>query len=118
MGALRLNRNDIERVAEFFDCDIAAAVDFARKIWFPDACDTTRRIGRAIVARDVTSLLYLCDHLREGARTVGAHRIIQYASDIEFAVRQRRWAGLTIQIADLKRYLEEPASLFPAECIQ
>lgn len=104
--SLWLDAEDIQRVAEFFDCDVNAALDFTRKVWLPDARQTTVRMTRAIVTRDMTSLLYLCDHLREGARTVGAHRIVQYAHAIEEAAQSRHWGTLLAHVAALKTALQ------------
>lgn len=104
--SLWLGADDIQRVAEFFDCDVSAALEFARKVWLPDARQTALRIAQAVLARDSASLLYLCDHLREGARTVGADRIVRQARTIERAVQYRNWCGLLVHVAALKTALQ------------
>lgn len=103
---LCLERADIERVAEFFNCDVDAAFEFARKIWLPDARATASRLSSAIAIRDWTSALYLCDKLREGARCVGAKRIMQYANEIESAAQREESAWLRGKLRELGTALE------------
>lgn len=108
---LCLNGEDLARVAEFFECDVDAAFDFARKIWLPDARQTALRLTRAIARRDWHAVVYLCDKLREGARCVGATRIMQYANEIEQLTRKAKWCWLIARAADLRSALETLASL-------
>lgn len=109
--ALWLNRDDIARVAEFLECDVDAAFEFARKVWLPDARKTAARILSAILRRDCTSLLFLCDHLREGARSVGATRIMHFANDIETMARTHAGYRLTGKAYELKCALDTLGSL-------
>lgn len=53
------------------------------------------------------------DHLREGARTVGADRIVIYARDIERSAKQQSWHDVTAQAAELKTSLNTLSTLFP-----
>lgn len=115
LAELCLNPEDLARVAEFFDCDVDAAYAFVRKVWLPDADEAVRRITAAVRRRDWTSLLFLCDHLREGARSVGATRIIQFAGEIERAVQHRHICSLPKKIAELGAALNTMGSLL-ADC--
>lgn len=116
LEALCLSRDDLERVAEFFDCDVDAAFEFARKIWLPDASQTALRLMHAIRMRDWCSVLYLCDKLREGARCVGATRIMQFANEIERAVGTNRLCWLREKAEDLRVALDTLGSLL-LDCI-
>ncbi|HKU67240.1 MAG TPA: hypothetical protein VJP85_05665 [Candidatus Baltobacteraceae bacterium] len=111
LEAMCLNPDDLARVAEFFDCDVDAAFEFVRKIWLPDATQTSARIAGAIADRDWTSVLYLCDKLREGARCVGATQIMRYATQIERATKNQKWCWLQNNAKDLRAALETLASL-------
>lgn len=108
---LCLNRKDLERVAEFFECDADAAFDFVRKVWLPDAKETALRLTHAIARRDWHAAVYLCDKLREGARCVGATRIMQYANDIEHSTRRRKWCWLGERATELNAALDTLSKL-------
>lgn len=94
LEALCLDPEDIARVAEFFECDVDAAFEFVRKIWLPDAATTAERLRHAIAVQDWRAVLYLCDKLREGARCVGARRVMRQATEIERAIKRKRWCWL------------------------
>lgn len=72
----------------------------------PDARTTAMKILRAIRLRQWTSVLYLCDHLREGARCVGAHRIGTYAAEIERAARSKNTKSLLVNPSVLGEALD------------
>ena len=71
---------DIVRVAEFFEGSRHAAYAFARDIWLREAVATLTRLRAAAESGD--DLHFLCDHLREGARVVGAWRYLHIADAI------------------------------------
>ncbi len=106
-----LNPDDVARVAEFFDCDVDAAFEFMRSVWLPDASATAMRMLRALRAREWTSLLYLCDHLREGARCVGALRIVVLASAIEGAAESKQVGTGLACVRKLRESLDVLGSL-------
>lgn len=116
LADLCLNPDDIARVAEFFECDADAAFDFARRIWLPEANRTAVNIMNAIRLRDWTALIFLCDHLREGARWVGASRIIYYAGEIERAATTQFWLGLPGKAQKLKAALDTLGALL-TDCV-
>lgn len=105
LEALCLSHSDLERVAEFFDCDVAAAFAFMRTIWLPDAWATAERLLHAITTGDWSAAVYLCDKLREGARCVGATRIMQYANGIERAVHRQQSHRLHRTVSELRAVL-------------
>jgi hypothetical protein len=83
---LYLDPDDIARITEFLDCDTAAALDFIRKVWLPDVRESSKRIMRAVLRRDWHSLAFLCDHVREGARCVGASRVVRCTDELDVAI--------------------------------
>lgn len=103
--SLCLNPDDVARVAEFFDCDPAAAFEFVRSIWLPDARTTALRIMTEVRAQNWVSVAFLCDHLREGARSVGAERIGAYASRIERLIAQRAMPEIVAIARELRKAL-------------
>lgn len=111
LNRVSLNPDDIARVAEFFDCDARAAYEFVRTVWLPDAKTTAGKIAAAIQRREWTSLLFLCDHLREGARCVGAQPIMIYACRIERAADARKLRSLTVYAKRLRQALEALGAL-------
>lgn len=115
LDALRLNPDDVARVAEFFDRDVDAAFAFVRTIWLPDARTTAIQILSAIRAQEWSSLLYLCDHLREGARCVGAQRIVALASAIEEASKSKCIEVGLAHVQKLRESLDALTSLL-LEC--
>ena len=74
---------DARRLADFFDKRMGAAYAFARAVWLPDALKTLEHIAGAIAASNDRDIVFLCDHLREGARSVGAQAFISGATQIE-----------------------------------
>jgi hypothetical protein len=62
-------------------------------------------------------LLFLCDHLREGARCVGSDLIMAYASQIECAVDARKVRSLPVYAYRLREALEMLGALL-VECIE
>ncbi len=111
LEALCLRREDFERMAEFFECDLDAAFEFVRTIWLPDAAQTADRLSHAIALGEWTAVAYLCDKLREGARCVGATRIMRFATDIERAALKKRISWLRSKVEELKAALSTLRSL-------
>lgn len=112
---LCLDPEDIARVAEFFDCDRNAAIEFAARVWLPDARITALRIAAALHAADWKSLRFLCDHLREGARCVGARRILCYAGEIETAATSKRFGAAVRCARDLRFALDSMGAVLASD---
>jgi hypothetical protein len=86
-----LRKRDVKRLMGFFDEGLSAAYAFARSVWLPDATRTLIDLEAATRDSSSANVAFLTDHLREGARSVGAYAYMQLAGEIDGAVR----AGLT-----------------------
>jgi hypothetical protein len=75
---------DVSRVTEFFEGDENAAYTLARDIWLPETVLTLWRLYGVVLSHG-DDLLFLCDHLREGSRVVGAWFYEKIADDIALA---------------------------------
>jgi hypothetical protein len=82
---------DVIRVSEFFGGDLDSTYGFCRTTWLPDAELTLHKLDAALSRLDVRTSMYLCDHLREGARSVGARTFMTHVEHIECAARERDW---------------------------
>lgn len=78
-------------MSEFFDGDMARTRAFIELTWMPEARRTLGMLASSIGFQDAKRSAFLCDHLREGARTVGEPVIMDLASSIENHVRGRRF---------------------------
>lgn len=87
--------SELQRVSEFFDGDMPQTYRFIGATWLPDARKTLGILAATLGFRDLTRALFLCDHLREGARTVGALLILDLANSIEHHL-----AGLRFEQAE------------------
>jgi|SRR5579862_6889413 len=97
-----IDPNDLERVAEFFDGNYEAAYRMAREVWLPETARTLERLESAIAARADGQVIFLCDHLREGARTVGAHAFVDAATGIERRYLSGQYARSLDLLADAR----------------
>jgi len=88
-----LQTRDIARVAEFFDGSRQAAFAFARDTWIPETIATLRRLRVAAHAKSA-DVPFLCDHLREGARVVGAGSIIALADALGVQCSNGQWGPM------------------------
>lgn len=84
---IELEQFALVRIAEYFDGCMSAARTFVRETWLPDAVTTLQTLARESGVSPERRLLFLCDHLREGARTVGATAVVNLANEMEAAVR-------------------------------
>jgi hypothetical protein len=80
-----LSDADVARVAEYFDGDMDDLKQFLSCVWLPDAVTTLHKIIREASRSPKSRIAYLCDHLREGARTVGARPIMDAADQMQVA---------------------------------
>lgn len=79
-------RSELQRVSEFFEGDMQLTGRFILETWAPDARRTLAELASVVEFHDDRRSAFLCDHLREGARTVGASMMIDLANSIEFHV--------------------------------
>jgi hypothetical protein len=111
-----LDSNDLRRVAAFYDGDIGQAYLMARDVWLPDAERTLERIGEAVRGRNDGSLAFLCDHLREGARCVGARDHVRVADCIEAHCRQREFGRIGGELRKAAGLTESARSWLQRRC--
>lgn len=104
---------EVQRVAEYFDGDVQQAYAFTRQVWLPDAVRSVGVLDRAIRHCDAGRALFMCDHLRESARTVGAAVVVDGLTHVESLLQRRQWTGarqatksLSTQISDIAQWLE------------
>jgi hypothetical protein len=82
---------DVLRVSEFFGGNLDSTYGFCRTTWLPDAELTLHKLDMALSRLDLRTSMHLCDHLREGARSVGARTFMTHVKHIECAARDRDW---------------------------
>lgn len=78
------------RLAGFLDGRLSNAYAFAHAIWLPDAQKTLEQLHQALDQPTEREIVFLCERLREGARSVGAARVIELGGRIEVAYRAGR----------------------------
>ncbi len=83
--ALPFVASDVHRLAEYFEGNLESAYRFVRSVWLPDAIKTLHALAGAIHTHAERDVVFQCDHLTEGARTVGARQLIDIARSIETA---------------------------------
>lgn len=88
IGPITFDATDVIRLAEFFDDSIEQAGAFIREVWLPDATRTLQTLIRESGAAENSRLLFLCDHLREGAGSVGAAALEEAVGLLERALRE------------------------------
>jgi hypothetical protein len=79
-----IDAQSLKRVADFFEGDYESAYRLAYDVWLPETVRTLERLAIAIEARSKRDVDFLCDHLREGARCVGASAYVDAANGIEY----------------------------------
>lgn len=104
-GSAPLSPDDVGRVAEFFDGNLQEAYGFVNSVWLPDAAASIARLVIALRSFDLHDVVFLCDHLREGARTVGARVFMAHVKTIECTVREGDWVLGRRLTAELEQYL-------------
>jgi hypothetical protein len=101
MSQAPFERRDVRRMAAYLDGSVGKAYAFAHAVWVPDALETLRRLEQAVAARS-SEAAFLCDHLREGARSVGAGDYVRAADGIEEALEIDRQAAAELVAACLR----------------
>src|SRR5579872_4744182 len=96
-----LDRNGTTRLLEFFDEDVEAAYAFICNVWMPNFLSRLRELGNAVGSRRPRSALYLADHLRDSARTIGAHVLASRAPHVERGVSDGDWGHAAYNFAEL-----------------
>ena len=99
-------RQDVDRVAEFFEGNLDSTYGFCRKTWLPDAELNLHKLSSALSRLNMHDVMFLCDHLREGARCVGARMLMTHLQDIECAARDRDWSLATRLAASTAHYVQ------------
>jgi hypothetical protein len=85
---------DVERLAEFFDGSLDDVRRFLADVWLPDVARTLQQFVLEADRGRTLRLLFLCDHLRESARTVGMRALMHTADILEEAIgRDERGAA-------------------------
>jgi hypothetical protein len=98
----RLVPGEVRRLAEYFDGDLKQAYAFTRRVWLPDAVSSMEGLRTAVRGFDKDRALFVCDHLREGARTIGAATVIDRLGRIEEFLRNGQWLVALEQIRTLQ----------------
>lgn len=100
-------RQDIGRIAEFFDGNMERTYELCRTTWLPDAESNLHKLATALSRLNMHDVMFLCDHLREGARCVGARTFMTQVKDIECAARDRDWPLASRLATDITHYVRE-----------
>jgi hypothetical protein len=65
------------------------------------------KLDDALLRLDMRASMYLCDHLREGGRSVGARTFMTHVKQIESAARERDWPLASRLATDTAHYVHE-----------
>lgn len=110
---------DVRRVAEYFDGELEATYAFVQSVWLPDAFKSVDALAECVRSGDTASTLYMCDHLRQGAISVGARAFAAEADAISTAVVDGQWImaatltrGLIVRLTMATRWLKHRLSKF------
>lgn len=111
--------HDVHRVAEYFDGALEATYVFVQSVWLPDAFKSVEALAECLRTGDATSALFMCDHLRQGAISVGARAFAAEASAIAEAVSEGQWIvaasstrGLLVRLTMATRWLKTRLAKF------
>ena len=110
---------DVRRVAEYFDGELEATYVFVQSVWLPDAFKSVDALAECVRSADTSATLYMCDHLRQGAISVGARAFAADAEAISTAVVEGQWImaatltrGLIVRLTMATRWLKNRLSKF------
>ena len=111
--------HDVHRVAEYFDGELEATYVFVQSVWLPDAFKSVDALSECVRSGDVASTLFMCDHLRQGAISVGARAFAADADAISTAVVEGQWlmaatltSGMIVRLTMATRWLKHRLSKF------
>jgi len=111
--------HDVRRVAEYFDGELEATYLFVQSVWLPDAFKSVDALSECLRAGDASASLFMCDHLRQGAISVGARAFANEADAIALAVTDGQWLmaatltrGLLVRLTMATRWLKTRLSKF------
>jgi len=111
--------HDVRRVAEYFDGELEATYVFVQSVWLPDAFKSVDALAECVRSGDTAATLYMCDHLRQGAISVGARAFAAEADAIADAVVEGQWImaatltrGLIVRLTMATRWLKNRLSKF------
>lgn len=82
----------IDRLAEFFEGSLESVYAFIGTAWLPHARESAARLVEAIAAKDSPRALFMTDHVREGARCVGAAFVVERCTKIERSLHSAHWS--------------------------
>lgn len=83
--------HDVHRVSEYFDGELEPTYAFVQATWLPDAFESVDALAECIRVCDLGATIYMCDHLRQGAISVGARAFAAEAEAIAEAVVAGEW---------------------------
>jgi len=83
--------HDVHRVSEYFDGQLEPTYAFVQATWLPDAFKSVDALAECLRSGDLTATLFMCDHLRQGAISVGARAFAADAEAIAEAVVAGEW---------------------------
>jgi len=111
--------HDVRRVAEYFDGELEATYLFVQSVWLPDAFKSVDALSECLRSGDTSASLFMCDHLRQGAISVGARAFSAEAEAISLAVADGQWLmaatltrGLIVRLTMATRWLKNRLSKF------
>jgi hypothetical protein len=111
--------HDVHRVAEYFDGELEPTYVFVQSVWLPDAFKSVDALAECLRSGDASSTLFMCDHLRQGAISVGARAFAAEADLISTAVVEGQWIaaaaltrGLLVRLTMATRWLKTRLSKF------
>lgn len=111
--------HDVRRVAEYFDGELEATYVFVQSVWLPDAFKSVDALAECLRAGDASASIFMCDHLRQGAISVGARAFAGETDAISSAVVEGQWMqaavmtrGLLVRLTMATRWLKTRLSKF------
>jgi L-rhamnose isomerase len=111
--------HDVHRVAEYFDGELEPTYVFVQSVWLPDAFKSVDALAECLRLGDASSTLFMCDHLRQGAISVGARAFAAEADAISSAVVEGQWLiaatltrGLLVRLTIATRWLKTRLAKF------
>lgn len=110
---------DVHRVSEYFDGDLEPTYAFVQSVWLPAASKGITALNECMRRLDMRASLFMCDHLRQGAISVGARTFCADVELIAAAVSAEQWiaAGylsrrLIVHMTIMTRWLKRRLAKF------
>jgi hypothetical protein len=110
---------DVHRVSEYFDGDLEPTYVFVQSVWLPAAIKGIGALNECMRRVDLRATLFMCDHLRQGAISVGARTFCADVELISTAVAEEQWIAaahlsrrLVVHVAMMTRWLKRRLAKF------